>query len=563
MKCFKTLGLKISGFIIFFYSVFNFPYASAKNLTSNTPHQPKLIVGIVVDQLRYDYLQRFDALFLPVSEKSGGFRKLKQLGASFSNCNYAHSATNTGPGQATFLTGYYPKNSGIITNNWYDRLTNKVVYCVEDTSAIPVGCFSEKRFGERSPKNLLVPTLGDRLKNSSPHSKVIGLALKDRGAILPAGHKADAAYWFDAGSGKWISSIYYFPNQKLPKWVENFNQKNIAESYLGKTWHKLLSDKEYPMFDDVYGEGMIPGELKRTFPHKIIDLSTLTNPRFCKSKRFDAFLPSPFGHELTTQFAKDAVVNEKLGQRGVTDILTISYSSLDYCGHIFGPMSQEVQDIVVRLDRQLDDFFEFLDQQVGLENCLIVLTADHGVCPLPEFMDDGKRLDQSEILDSIKIFVEEKYPNIIQYFSYNEILLNHQYIEDNDLYPAEIENFVANQIKKLSYVQNVYKRSELIVGGLSGIGKAVLNSFNPSRSGDIYIVYKPHTIVSYQSGTTHGSPYNYDSHVPLMIYGKGIGPAQYNSSCSPAAIAPTLHHILKLPPLEKSAYDGRVLSEIF
>ena len=560
MQYFKTLAFFLLGFTI--NSSLFFSTAVAQQNQNKANPKYKLILGIVVDQLRYDYLDRFERMFLPVGEKSGGFRKLKKLGASFKNCRYEHSATNTGPGHATFLSGCFPAKSGIVTNNWFDRSENRFMYCVEDSAAKPVGKYSNAKYGMRSPKNLLVQTLGDHLKAASPKSKVIGLAIKDRGAILPVGHKADAAFWFDAGSGKWISSSYYYPKGELPMWLKAFNDKSHSESYLGKTWNKLLPDKNYDMVDDVYGEGMIPGEKTRTFPHLIQDLSTLNDPRLQNSRRFDAILPTPFGDDLTTKLAKETILHEQLGQRNVTDLLTVSYSSLDYCGHIFGPMSQEIQDMTVRLDRQLDDLFLYIDSVIGLDSCLIVLTADHGVCPLPEFMDDGRRLNSDEVIDSLKIFIEERYPKIIQYFSKNEILLNHQIIEEDDLYTAEIESFVAKQTKRLSYVSEVFTRSDLVLGGLSGIGKLVLNSYHPNRNGDIYIVYKPHVIISKQTGTSHGTPHEYDRHVPLLLFGQGIKAGDYDDSCSPADIAPTLHHLLKLSPKASTQYDGRTLQEV-
>ncbi len=562
MNWFKMFSFLISG-VLFILATSDNLYAKNPEQAKQSSPAPRLVVGIVVDQLRADYLERFESMFLPVGKKTGGFRKLKQLGAQFTRCHYEYSATNTGPGHATFLSGTFPSRSGIVSNNWFDRKSKTFVYCVEDTTVSGVGNLSKESKGRRSPKNLLVPTLGDHIKAHSPNSKVIGLAIKDRGAILPAGHKGDAAYWYDSGTGVWVSSTYYFPDGSLPAWVKEFNDQKLSESFLGKTWTKLLPDNNYPMVDDVYGEGMIPGETSRAFPHQIKDLSRINDPRLSKSGRFDALLPSPFGHELTTELAKAAIRNEKLGQRGVTDLLTVSYSSLDYCGHIFGPMSQEIQDMMVRLDRQLDEFFEFLDAEVGLENCLIVLTADHGVCPLPEFMDTGLRLNQDVMMDSLKIFVEEKNPKIIKYISKNEILLDYSIIEELDLYPAEIESFVANKARQLSYVAHAFTRSELIVGGLSGMGKMVLNSYNPNRNGDVYILYNPYVIISKQTGTSHGTPYPYDTHVPLLFYGAQINSGVFNEKCSPANIAPTLHQLLGLPPVQSdNAYDVRVLSEV-
>ncbi|ACF14010.1 type I phosphodiesterase/nucleotide pyrophosphatase [Chloroherpeton thalassium ATCC 35110] len=530
--------------------------------TDQPKQKPKLILTIVIDQFRYDYLDRFEDMFLPVGKHSGGFRKLRKQGAFMEKCFYDHSATNTGPGHATILTGMYPSHSGIVTNKWRERESGELIYCVSDEKASPVGKASSKSAGKRSPANLLVNTVGDRLKISHPQSKIISVALKDRAAILLGGHKPNAAYWFDAGSGKWISSSYYFPQQQLPKWLVDFNDKNIAESYLGKEWRKLLPDKFYPMADDVYGEGFIPGEQQRTFPHTIHDLSKIKDPRLRNSNRFDALLVSPYGHAMTTAIAKEIIENEALGQDSATDVLAVSYSSLDYCGHTFGPMSQEVQDVVIRLDRQLDDLLGFVDKKIGLENCVVVLTADHGVSPLPEFMDNGKRLREEDVLDSLKFLVESRYPNLIEYFSGNEIYLNTKLIEEKEWFPAEMEDFVAKNAEKLSFVAHAFTRAELILGNSEQFGRMASHSFNKQRSGDVYLIYKPYMIFAGQTGTTHGSPYDYDSHVPLFFFGKKIRPGAYTEKCTPADIAPTLHHILRLSNEVHPPYDGRVLNEV-
>jgi len=547
--------------ILLLWQNFFFP-KSLNAKPAKSPERPKLVLTIVVDQLRYDYISRFEDMFLPVGKHSGGFRKLRKMGAFMQNCFYDHSATNTGPGHATVLTGMFPSHSGIVANRWLEREKGRSVYCVEDQNAAAVGEVSQKSSGQKSPAHLLVKTLGDHLKRSHPQSKVVSLAIKDRAAILLGGHRADAAYWFDAGSGKWISSDYYFPQKKLPKWLVAFNQKNIAESYLGKEWRKLLPDKFYPMGDDVYGEGLIPGEQTRTFPHTIHDLSKIKDPRLLQSKRFDALLISPYGHAMTTALAKAAIEHEALGQRAATDLLAISYSSLDYCGHTFGPMSQEVQDVVIRLDRELDELFGFVDQKIGLKNCIIVLTADHGVCPLPEFMDNGLRLRKDDVLDSLQALVNPYYPNLIEYFSGREIYLNKTLIAQKEWFPAEMDNFVAKAAQKLSFVERTFTRSELALGSSEQFGRMASHSFHKARSGDVYLVYKPYVIFSRQTGTTHGSPYDYDAHVPLFFFGKDIRVGRSEQRCSPADIAPTIHHVLQLPNEVDPPYDGRQLSEI-
>lgn len=545
--------------------------ASSRTDASQKPRQdsviarPKLVLTIVVDQFRHNYLERFYKMYVPAGKRSGGFRRLLKDGASMKNSLYRHSGTNTGPGHSVILSGMYPSHTGIIMNEWIDRTSGMSMYCVSDTSERPVGEASSTKMGQCSPKNLLVQTIGDRWQKVVPESKVIGIALKDRGGILPAGQKADAAFWFDPGSGKWISSTYYFRDKILPEWVQTFNQREYPDSYLGRVWLRLLPGKYYPMPDDVKGEGKIPGEEDVTFPHTIRDLSQINDPRFRVSQRFDAILPTPFGDDLTVKFAKAAIAGERLGQRGVTDILSVSFSSLDYCSHVFGPESQEVEDMLLRLDRQLDDLLDFVLKQVGPENCLIVFSSDHGACSLPELAPDksGKRLYAAAFADSLRALVDSTYQGAVFALEGHDIYLNTSLIERRGLDRAKVEVFVAEQVMKLDGVAKAYTRTELQgQGALDEIGERVRKSFNPDRSGDVSIILKPYAIFTRQVGTTHGSPYDYDRHVPLIFLGKQIKPGSYGAECSPADIAPTLHRLLALPEADSAHYDGKVLTEI-
>jgi predicted AlkP superfamily pyrophosphatase or phosphodiesterase len=551
--------------------IFLFLFAAIRLDAAQTPAgdsavvRPKLVLALIVDQFRYDYLERFYKAYVPAGKQSGGFRRLLKEGASMKNSFYLHSGTNTGPGHSVLLSGMFPSHTGIVMNEWIDRKSGRAVYCASDTTVRLVGIASDPKSGQCSPRNMRVETVGDRWQKIVPESKVIGIALKDRGGIFPAGQKADAAFWFDPGSGKWISSTYYFPDEKLPEWVETFNQREYPESYLGRVWQRMLPAKYYPMPDDVVGEGKIPGEESVTFPHTIRDLSEISDPRFKALRKFDAILPTPFGDDLTVKFAKALIDGEKLGQRGLTDILIVSFSSLDYCSHLFGPESQEVKDLLLRLDRQFDDLFEFIQKRVGLENCLIVFSADHGACPLPELAPNksGKRIFAPAFLDSLRTLVEPAYPGVIFGIEDYEVYLNSALIEKRGLDRTKVERFVAEQAMKLDGVVRAYTREERLNGVLlDEVGERVKRSFNPDRSGDIYLVLKPYAIFTRQTGTTHGSPYDYDRHVPLIFFGENIKPGTYQIECSPADIAPTLHQLLGLPEPEKTGYDGRVLSEI-
>jgi hypothetical protein len=524
---------------------------------------PKLVVAIVIDQFRYDYLERFETFYLPATKTSGGFKRLMKNGTLFTNANYTYSNTYTAPGHETFLSGVNLNRSGIIANEWFDRRINRTVYCAEDTTAYGVGTDSMRNEGRRSPRNAFVETVGDRFKTVSPTSKIIGVAIKDRGAILPAGKKADAAFWFDAESGNWISSSYYFPNRVLPAWVSMFNERKLPESYFGKPWTKLLPEKNYTMPDDAPGEMTMLGEVAPVFPHSLVDLSKLKDPRFSRNKRFDALPTTPFGNDLTIEFAQAAITAEQLGQRGVTDIFTLSFSSPDYCGHTFGNLSQEQMDMIVRLDRQLDGFFKFLDKTVGFKNCLFVLTADHGVCPIPEQVPGGLRISETAFLDSLRTFVGATYPNVIKRFQNDQVYLHLDTIAARGYQLQEVEKEIGMQAMRLTGIAGYYTRTE-IQGSrdlLDSIGIKVANAFRPELSGDVFLIVKPYCLLTYWvTGTTHGTVHSYDTHVPILFCGSRIRKnRRVARAVAPIDIAPTLHEMLQIPSAN-NLYDGTSLT---
>ncbi len=526
--------------------------------------KPKLVVGMVIDQFRYDYLKRLKKHFLPAKKNSGGFNRLLKNGASLTEAHYTFSNTLTAAGHATIFAGVNPSRSGIIANEWYDRTLKRKIYCVWDSTVQAVGIAPEKQAGKMSPRNALVENVCDALKRESPTSKVIGIALKDRSAILPAGKKADAAYWFDTESGNWITSTYY--RDALPDWLKRFNERKLPESYLGKIWTRALPEKSYTNVDKAPGEGTLMGESEPVFPHKVLDLRTASaHPLLKHNKLYDPILPTPFGSELTLELAKAAIEGEALGQRGVTDVLTVSISTVDYCGHIFGYESHEAQDLVIRLDRQLDDFFKFIDQKIGFDNCLFVLTADHGVAPMPEQTAGGLRLYEKPFLDALKAAVDTLYPNVIEAFTNGEVYLNQEEIAEKKYELGEVEKFVGLMAMHLNGIIDYYTRQEMLhlkeALEFDTVGTMVLNSFHPARSGDVKPVLKEHAFFSYyQTGTTHGTHYRYDTHVPILFCGKGIRRGTFLQKSAVIDIAPTLHKLLGLKT--QLRYDGRILAEM-
>ncbi len=530
--------------------------------------RPKLTIVIVVDQMRADYLDRFGDLF-----GEGGFHLLMKGGARFTNSNYPYSSTLTGPGHSVILSGIPPSKSGIIGNDWYDRASGRTWYCAEDRAVHAVGADSTDPAGKMSPRNFKGETLADLLRNASPGSKVVGIALKDRGAILPAGKHPTGAYWFEYSTGRWITSSYY--DSTLPNWVVEFD-KHGAEKYLGKEWRKLLPEEAYVRQgpDSAAGEGILPGETSRVFPHRASDLADQPTgkgaPQF---KRFESFVCTPYADDLTIEFAEAAIRGERLGRRGESDILSVSFSSPDYCGHTFGPDSHEIEDILLRLDRQLAGFFRFIDSTVGMKNVAIVLTADHGVAPLPEQTkaQGGLRLSAADMLLDMKVHMGQTYnydegnDNLIRSLIYGSVWLDTAGIAGHHFDAQKFERDLASFAERMPGVARCYLRDEILnssfgVPGDSIIGK-VRESYDPVRGADLMIVVKPYCIFGDKDPGIHGTPYWYDCHVPLIFYGPGFRAGSYGGRSSPLDIAPTLARVLSIAPPE--GCEGRPLTECF
>ncbi len=503
--------------------------------------KPKLVVGIVIDQMRYDYLYRY---WHHYSEK--GFKKLLNQGFSFENTYYNYVPTYTGPGHASIYSGTTPKMHGIISNDWYDTNLKKNVYCTEDNEVQTVG--SSTNAGNMSPRRLLVPNICDHLKFSTNfRSKVIGIALKDRSAILPAGHSADAAYWFDRKEGVFITSSYY--RKELPQWLIQFNNRRIPDSLMKLTWNLLLPSDKYTQSskDENTFEGKLPDETSSSFPHKL-------NPH--KKGKYETIVYTPFGNELTTMLAIATIEGEQLGRNshGATDMLCISYSSTDYVGHVFGPNSMETEDTYIRMDKTLADLIEYLEKNIGKENFIIFLTADHGVAPIPDFVRQYKfpagHFDYKTYEKELRHYLVQKYgvDFVISYINQN-VYLDETQIQQKGLSIVEIEkeivlwslNFpnVHSAIDKHSLIFNEYKDFPFM---------NVQKGFMPQRSGNVVLVYTPNYFDDEygKTGTTHGACYTYDSQVPMIFYGAGIPKGKSYEDAYIVDLVPTLASLLKI-----------------
>ncbi len=488
---------------------------------------PKLVVGIVIDQFRYDYLTRFAA------DYKGAFARFAAKGATFVNAHHEHMPTVTAVGHSTFMSGATPAVSGIVGNEWYDRtLGRRVLNCDDDTV---------KMLGSNgrasSPRRMLVSTLGDEMKMSGKGGKVIGISLKDRGAIFPAGHMADGAYWMDVVSGNFVSSTFYF--SALPQWVTDFNAAKPAEKFHGKIWTSINDDKQIMRLKPEDGPGYYTS-LERT----------------------------PYGNDLIEALTEKAIVAEALGKGPKTDLLTVSFSANDYVGHAVGPDSPEARDISIRTDRLIEKLFQFIDKNVGLANTLIVLTADHGVSPVPEEniarKMPGGRFNMADVAKAMDTALIAKYGGdkwIAEQTEFN-FYLNEHNIASKKLDHGEVERVAAQAAWNFPHVFRVYTKEQIVRGQFFAdqIGRRVANGFYPQRSGDIVISPEAYWFGGRAPGTTHGSPFFYDSHVPVLFLGASVKPGKYYKAIAVNDIAPTLAAILGVEA--PSGSQGRILEEM-
>jgi predicted AlkP superfamily pyrophosphatase or phosphodiesterase len=506
---------------------------------SNKPHRPKLVIGIVVDQMRFDYLYKYYNKW-----SSGGFKRLLQEGFSFEDAEYNYVPTYTAPGHTSIYTGTTPAVHGMVGNDWFDRGLNRMVYCTEDTDVKTVGSPSDK--GMMSPRRNLAETIGDELKLSdNGQSKVIGIALKDRAAILPAGHFANAAYWFDDATGYWITSSYYM--KTIPEWVKKFNDEQHTNKYLAQQWNTMLPIASYieSSTDTTPYERPFIGEKLPIFPHNLPELKH-------RNGGYGLIKATPFGDDITAEFAIAAIQNERLGKGTMTDMLTISFSSTDYVGHQFGTDAVETEDTYLRLDKNINDLLSFLDSYIGKENVVIFLTADHGAAMNAKYLEDHNipagYVDENVLVSAEKTDLNKKYGmDPILQFANLQFYLDKEKITKNGLNIDSVEEEVASVAMEFKGVERAIPVYRLSAFNKDFITNKIINGFNPSRSGDVILNLLPNYLDYDTTGTTHGAPYIYDAHVPLIFYGGLIHHGTSDKEENITNIAPTISTLLYIP----------------
>lgn len=501
--------------------------------------RPKLVVGIMVDQMRWDYLYRFYDRYAA----TGGFKRMLNQGFSCENAFINYAPTVTACGHTTVYTGTVPAVHGITGNSWYDYEAGKMMYCSEDKTVKTVG--SSSSAGEMSPRNMLTTTICDELRLATNfRSKVIGIAIKDRGGILPAGHSANAAYWYDSKNGNWITSTYYMND--LPEWVKKFNDKKQVDSLYEKGWNTVFPISSYVQStkDENEYEGKPFGSDQKGFPY---------NFKKFIGKNYSAITSTPYGNTLTLMMAKEAIANESLGKDAVTDFLAVSFSSPDYIGHAFGPNSIEAEDGFLRLDKDLGELFDYLDKTVGKGQYVSFLTADHGVAHVPGFSTEhrlpGGAVDDNKLVSDLNRQFKSIYgaDNVVLGAPNYQISLNHKLIDSAKLDRSAIVKAVMNYAKAIKGIDRVFEIDELTKQPMHPLVKERLgNGWHPKRSGDIQLIFAPGWIDGGATGTTHGLWNPYDSHIPLLWYGWGIKPGKSNEEVYMTDIAATVAALLRI-----------------
>lgn len=520
--------------------------------------RPKLAVVIVVDQMRADHLSRLAGVY------KHGFGRLLRQGAVFTEAHHDHAYTVTAVGHTAISTGTYPSRNGIVGNNWFDRIENRTVYCCEDPTYGLLGYPDADAVKGRSPLRMLVPTIGDWLKAQSPQSQVFAVSRKDRAAILSAGKNANGAYWYDSADGNLITSKYY--SKSYRPWVKAFNASRIVDDYFQVSWSKVATEETYFLArEDTFGAEN-DGE-KTAFPYELTTKSGKPDAEY-----YGALTETPFCDALILQFAKALVENENLGMDQAPDLLFISCSAADAIGHKFGPFSQESMDHFLRLDAYLGEFFAFLDRRIGENNYVAVLSSDHGVMPMPEELVrrgfDAKRLSGGTLFAQIKkaaVKVAKELgisQRLITGMSGYGLNVNYRAAEAKGVAPQQLDRKLIAELRKLPAIADVFAKEDLN-GGTNG-GREYQNgyahSFYLDRSGDLTLRLKKYQLIHGSHGTTHGSPYRYDTHVPIVFCGATIQNGPHAQPVRTVDIAPTLAEILGIRP--QMQVDGKSLYEI-
>ena len=511
--------------------------------TQNHPDQrPKLVIGLVVDQMRQEYFYKFQERFT-----EGGFKRLMKEGFMMKNAHYNYIPTYTGPGHASVFTGTTPATHGVIGNDWYVKSLGKTIYCASDSTVRAVG--GSEQNGKISPRNLLTTTISDELMfASNKRSKVVGIAIKDRGAAFPAGHMGDA-YWYDSKTGNFMTSSYY--HEMLPTWAKAFNDRKRADHFLSQSWKTLFPIESYTqsIADDNPYESPFMGMSSASFPYNLPELME-------DNGGYGLLATTPFGNTLSWEMAYAAIEGEQLGKRGETDLLSISFSSPDYIGHRFGPTSVEVEDNYLRLDREMEQFLNYLDKEYGEGQYLIFLTADHGVADVVNYLQSERvpsgLFNNRFVLTQMRGFAQEHYGegNWILNFSNEQVFLNHNLAMEKGLDFEKMQREIADFLMRFPGIKEVYTAMDLRRNEYQSGRKNLLQmGYNHKASGDLLLILEPSWLGGTGIGTTHGTGYTYDTHVPILFFGWNISQGESSRYTNITDIAPTLAILLhtKLP----------------
>jgi predicted AlkP superfamily pyrophosphatase or phosphodiesterase len=548
--------------------------ATSGKAVAETPSAPlRLVVVVSIDQFPAEYLASWWGLF-----PEGGFRRMAEQGVVYSEAHQAHLITYTGPGHSVMLTGAYARDSGVVGNAWYDRAKHARAYCVEDSTfplVLPGGSPEEDAVGGASPLASTATSVGDQLlAKTDDRAKVIALAIKDRGAIMMGGQRPTGAYWFYPRACAFITSRYYSPGGVLPDWLARFNASEPCKPFVDHKWEHSRSDIDYEAADRDDAPYEIPlFGLGRTFPHPIAPFSNPNKQGAARDRdRFSAVVGSPFGNDLLLSLAEAAIEGESLGADDIPDLLTISFSSNDYVGHQFGPNSQEVLDTTLRTDRTIAALLDYLDRRVGKDRYVLALTSDHGVAPVPEYLEahglipqrgDHYRLPMAAVAKRVEAALDERFSipaqeRVIEsYDTEPSIYLDYQTLARHEppLSPEEVAAAAAEELARTDGIARVYTRDELSGAAPEGDRDALFayRSFNAKNSGDVLVQLAPHWLYGEGMATSHGTPYRYDTHVPLAIVGRGIRPGAYDRPVQVVDLAPTIARVLDVAPPPKSA----------
>ena len=524
--------------------------AFAKNPVAD---KPKLVIGIVVDQMRWDFLYRYSAKY-----GNDGFKRLQREGYSCENTHIPYSLTFTAPGHTCIYTGSVPALHGITGNNWYDRIVKKEVYCTSDKTVQPIG--GSFKGGQQSPHNLKVTTITDELRLATNFkSKVIALAIKDRSSILPGGHTSSGTFWYDDSTGNFITSSFY--RNDLPQWVTAFNNRHLPEQYLKNDWKLTLDYAKYEESsdDDVSWENNYDDEKKPVFTHAISGF---------KPNQFKLMRNTPFGNSLTFEFAKAAIEGDTLGNRGVTDFLAVSFSPTDGVGHQFGPNSVEVEDMYLRFDKEMASFIQYLDTKVGKGNYLLFLSADHGAAHAADFSKFHKIPSESmfeeNITKKLDTYLLSKYNSkaLTKAFINHQIFFNEEEMQKIGVKKADLKAEITQFLLQFANVNRVVDLKNLGSANLpDALRERMSNMYLPARSGDLEVVPQSAQLDEFLKGTTHGTPYAYDTHIPLIWYGWKVKKGKDYSAVNMTDISRTLAALLNIQ--QPSGCVGKVIEGLF